>query len=337
MAKAKKLPSGSWRVRVYSHTDANGKIHCESFTAPTKAEAEMLAAEFAAKKTRKAKNDLTVQEAIDGYITAKNGVLSPSTIREYRRMQNNNYDNINMLRINKITSEQLQLWVSDLSREKSPKTVRNTYALLTASLGLYSPDKVYRVTLPTKEVKCSVSPSDESVRLLYKEASDKLKPCIGLAMCGLRRGEIAALKYEDIKDGIAYIHADMVQNEFREWVYKPIPKTAGSVRYVQMPGAVLNLIGTGSGFIIHWYNPNSITQAFGKLTKKLNINMRLHDLRHYYASIGAVLGVPDIYMADMGGWRHDSRIMKETYQNKITSMSEYYSGKLTDHIDGILS
>lgn len=84
MAKAKKLPSGSWRVQVFSYKDATGKNHYESFTAPTKAEAEMIAAEFKASKDRKSKHDLTVEEAVNGYIQAKDGVLSPTTIREYR-------------------------------------------------------------------------------------------------------------------------------------------------------------------------------------------------------------------------------------------------------------
>ena len=76
MAKAKKLPSGSWRVQVFSYKDAAGKNHYESFTAPTKAEAEMIAAEFKASKDRKSKHDLTVEEAVNGYIQAKDGVLS---------------------------------------------------------------------------------------------------------------------------------------------------------------------------------------------------------------------------------------------------------------------
>ncbi len=51
MAKAKKLKSGSWRCLVYDYTDLDGKQHYESFTAPTKKEAEYLAAEFSLTKT----------------------------------------------------------------------------------------------------------------------------------------------------------------------------------------------------------------------------------------------------------------------------------------------
>lgn len=46
MAKAKKLPSGNWRVRAYIGTDSEGKKKYKSFTAPTKKEAEYLASEY---------------------------------------------------------------------------------------------------------------------------------------------------------------------------------------------------------------------------------------------------------------------------------------------------
>jgi hypothetical protein len=36
MAKAQKLPSGNWRVRVLDYTDSLGKRHMKSFTADTK-------------------------------------------------------------------------------------------------------------------------------------------------------------------------------------------------------------------------------------------------------------------------------------------------------------
>ena len=89
MAKAKKLKSGSWNVMVFSHIE-DGRRRYASFTAPTKNEALLMAAEFKAGKKRRVQCDLTVGEALDGYIRAKEGVLSPSTIRGYEKMRRNN-------------------------------------------------------------------------------------------------------------------------------------------------------------------------------------------------------------------------------------------------------
>lgn len=327
--KAKKLPSGSWRVRVYSHTDARGIKHYESFTAASKAQAEMMAAEFAANKKRKQRHDLTVPEAVSGYIDAKAGVLSPSTVRGYRGMMHY-YDTLARKRIESVTSEELQRFVSDLAVKVSPKTVRNIYTLLSSSLALYLPDAVYRVTLPARQVKRLSAPSDEDIKMLYDSASDKMKLCIILGMRGLRRGEICALRYEDIVDGVAHIHADMVKGP-DGWVYKEIPKTQDSDRYVRVPE-----LGSGEGYVVGLL-PDTITHRFTELRDKCGLSIRFHDLRHYFASIAAVLNIPDVYTADMGGWRRGGKsVMKSVYQNNIKSMSDYYEAKVASYLDDIL-
>lgn len=335
MAKAKKLPSGSWRVQVFSYKDTAGKKHYESFTAPTKAEAEMKAAEFAANKRSRIKSGMTVGDAISGYIAAKEAVLSPATVRGYVRMQDNNYSAIEKKKIRSLTSEDMQLFVSDLAKTLSPKTVRNVYALLTASIALYAPDMSFKVTLPAKQVKRPVSPSDDSVKVLYDAAYPKLRICLGFAMCGVRRGEICALKYEDIKDGAAHIHADMVKDKNGKWIYKEMPKTSDSDRFLKLPDFLLDEIGEGKGFIID-INPNTVTKQFIKYRNRLGINIRLHDLRHYFASTAAVLDIPDIYTADMGGWQRGGSVMKSVYQNNITSMSDYYNDRINQHLDNVI-
>ena len=101
MAKAKKLPSGSWRCRVYSHTNSQGIKQYESFTAPTKRQAEMMAAKFANDNDRRRSEDITVKIAVQNYIEANNNVLSPSTIYGYRTAQKR-LSQIDAIRIRKI-------------------------------------------------------------------------------------------------------------------------------------------------------------------------------------------------------------------------------------------
>lgn len=336
--KAKRLKSGAYNVVVYSHTE-NGKRKYESFTAPTKSAAERMASEFKDKKRRKHNRNLTIAECVNGYITSKEGVLSPATIRGYRRMERCNIDDIKRLYINKLSSEDLQLFVSKLSRKLAPKTVANVYALISASLAMYDPDSNYRVTLPAKKKSIQTAPSDEDVARLFDAADPKLKICIALAAFGsLRRGEACALKYKDIKNDSVYVHADIVQDENNNWIYKDMPKNAESVRMVKLPQEIIDLLGTGDPeeYIVKYSLPNTVSNRFKTLRNKLGINIRYHDLRHYFASIGAVLGIPDTFMSDFGGWRKDSPIMKNTYQNKIVSMSDVYSNKMTDHFSNII-
>ena len=329
MPKAKKLPSGSYRARVYSYTDANGKKHYESFTAPTKAEAEMKAAQFKASTYKQVKK-LTVLQAIEGYINAKRKVLSPSTVREYDNMARRYFAPLSGKRADRLNSEDVQIFISDLSGRVSAKTVQNVYSLLTASVGLYYPDKTFRVTLPAKTKKRPVSPSDEDVARLYETADDKLKLVLTLAMLGMRRGEIAALKYEDITDHIAHIHADIVHDTDGKWIYKEVPKTDESDRYIRLPS---DFPCDGSGYVIGWL-PNTITKRFIDHRKSRGLTLRLHDLRHYFASTAALI-MPDLYAADLGGWARGGSAMKTVYQNNVKSMSDYYAQKMVDHIDQI--
>lgn len=339
MARAKKLPSGSWRVRVFSHKDKDGKSHYESFTALSKAEAEAEAATFAAKKQRRVKHDLTVAEAIDGYITAKTGTVSPSTIRGYRRMENNQFDDIKDMKVKKLTSESVQRWISSLSKDLSAKTVANAHALFNGAIGMYAPDMVFRVTLPKKKKAVQTAPSDDDVAKLFQAADPKLKICIALAAFGsLRRGEVCALKYGDIEGDTIFVHADLVQDENDEWIYKDMPKEAESVRRVALPHEVVKLLGEGEPdeYIVKYALPNTVSNRFLHLRRKLGLELRYHDLRHYFASIGAVLGIPDTYLSEFGGWRKDSPVMKNVYQNKIVPISEAYQKKMVKHFAGVM-
>lgn len=328
MPKAKKLPSGAWRVRVYSHTEGDKKVY-ESITGYSKAEVELKAAEYKAHKKRYYQNNITIKDALDRYISSKENVLSPSTLREYRRSQSRDYKDIENVKIKSLTSEELQKFVNLKAVDHSPKSVRNMYGLLTASVALFQPDINYRVTLPQKTVYRPSSPSDESVRALLENSRGNLHKAILLGIRGMRRGEICALEYEDIKDGVAHIHRDMVKNNDHKWEIKEIPKTAESDRFIRVPD-----FGEGEGRIVTC-SPDGITKNFGILKEKLGIDFRFHDLRHYFASTAAVLQIPDIYTADMGGWSRvgNAPVMKSVYQNNIKSMSDYYAEKMENHLE----
>lgn len=338
MAKAKKLPSGNWRVQVFSHIE-NGKKVRESITAPTKREAELLAAEWAGKHKGYKSPDLTIKDALQGYINAKEGVLSPSTIRAYKIMVKNSYEDIAYKRLKKITTEDLQLFVSNLSKDKSPKYVSNAYGLLSSSIRFYEPNVHFNVTLPKRAKKRTESPSDEDIKRLYEAATPELKKCIALAAFGsLRRGEICALIYDDLKNGAVSVTKDIVQASDKSWVLKEIPKTEDSNRLAPLPDKVIKLLGEGEPEerIIKYKNPTSITRTFIKLRDKLGLTIRFHDLRHYFCSIGVVLQIPSNYLEDYGGWGRGSDVMRQVYQNSISDKSKEYSDKMKHHFDTLI-
>ena len=340
MAKAKKLKSGHWRVQVFSHYDYVGgqkKPRYRSFTASTRVEAEMMAASFAADKERFANGSLSIGEAVDKYIADKEPVLSPSTVRSYLGIRKR-LDIIEHIKVDALTSADLQHWVSILSAQIAPKSVKNAYALVTAAVSIYV-DKIFRVTLPARKPLQYDVPTDAGVEALMAEARHDLKIAIALAAIGtLRRGEICALKYKDImRDFKAiYVHSDMVLNKDNVWIHKEMPKTADSVRRVTLPDEVIELLGDGEPeeYILKC-SPAAVSDAFGRLRNKVGLKCRFHDLRHYAASILHAIGVPDQYIMERGGWSTDGTL-KAVYRNTLSDKSLEYQGKANDYFSSKL-
>lgn len=341
MATAKKIGQNRWRIQVYVGLDkGTGKKIYSTLYGRTKRETEAKAAEYLS--SNRMPHDvraLTAGQAIDRYIQAKEKVLSPSTIRAYRALQRTYYGPIADRKVALLTTEDMQLFVSTLVGTVGPKSIANIYGLLSSSVAMFRPDAVFRVTLPSRVRPRKASPSDEDVRRLFQEADPDLRVCIALAAFGsMRRGEVCALKHKDIQGRVAHVHADMVQNAAGKFVYKDYPKTADSIRDVLLPEPVITLIGDGpdDGFVTI-SNPDSITHRFSTLRNRLDLKVRFHDLRHYYASIGMVLGVPDNYLAEFGGWRKGSSVMKTVYQNRIDTAAQQYSQVMAQHFEQLVS
>ena len=339
MPTARKLPSGSWRVQVY-YKDKNGNIHRPSFTATTKREAEMMADKFILDTDRRLADSITVGQAVENYIESNKAVLSPSTVYNYTKDMKR-LEPIKNINIQKLTSKDIQDFISHLvNAELSPKTIKNTYGLLRTSLTFSGIDKQFVIHLPSNPKKKKIAPENEQIIALYQAANKKMKIAISLAAFhSLRRGEVCGLKYGDLNGNALYIHSDMVKSaDGKSWVHKETPKTDASNRTVYLSQKEVELIGTGNpdDYIVN-LTPGSVGTNFYNLCKRTGIKLRFHDLRGYYASISVAIGIPDIYLAHMGGWRENSSVLKEHYQKPISSIDEGYAQKLNQYFDNLTS
>ena len=335
MATAKKLPSGSWRVQVFDYKDPNNKNHYKSFTASTKKEAEFLSLQWLNKKNEEI-TDITVYDSITRYIDSKRGVLSPSTVRIYEGMQRNYLSGkIGALHLKELDSTTVQIWISDLSKKLSPKSVRNAHALLTSTLDMFAPDLKIRTTLPARKKPELYTPSDNDIKKLLNHIEGKeLEIAVLLAAFGpLRRGEICALTSDDIKGNIVSVSKSMVLGPDNLWHVKQ-PKTYSSYRQIEFPDFVIEKLKGIDGEIIK-ATPEQITSRFRRAIRFAKLpHFRFHDLRHYSASIMHAIGVPDQYIMQRGGWQSDN-IMKSVYRNVIDVESVKQNKKVTKHFDKI--
>lgn len=352
MAKAKKLPSGNWRVQVFLGKDYNGVKRYKSITAPTKKEAEYLAANYALtlaeEKKEAAPTRITLDQAIRQYIDNRDNLLSPATIRGYNTLHGSAYAPIARKPVIEITREDVQGAINAYAAGHSPKSVRNAYALLRSVLSIYAPRldldaRENRINLPQKETIELEIPEDSDIALLYAYAKndneDMYIAILLAATLGLRRSEICALTQTDFADDKVSITKALVPTaDDKGWVIKP-PKTQAGYRVLDVNKRVYEIVkahgaNPRTGRIIT-LDPDGITNRYRRYRKHLKIPGRFHDLRHYRASTMLVLGVPNKYASQRMG--HSTPQMTErVYQHILKSKDKEYTQVIDKHIDSVL-
>jgi len=351
MATARKLPSGSWRCQVFSHweevpgpdgTIKKKKIQksftCDDPSPKGKKKCEAMAAEWAMNNEQRVIRHLTVKQAITEYIAAKQYVLSPSTVKEYKSALAHGFADIENIRTDQLTSLIVQRWINNKAKDKkTPKTIKNHYGLLTAALGMFQPDLRLKVSLPQLITPDTYTPTDADLRPLIAHLRDNdpiLLRAVYLAAFGtLRRSEICALEVSDVTGSGVLVQRSLVQNEQKEYVIKTT-KTRSSTRYVQLPSFVLDTFPK-EGRVVP-LNPMQVTVRFRRALVACKLpHFRFHDLRHYAASIMHALGIPDQYIMMQGGWNSDT-VLKRVYRDTLPDYQAEFMRRAENHFSGII-
>lgn len=332
MSKAKKLPSGNWRCQI--RKKINGQTISKSFTAPTRKEAEYLAAEWLMEENESTIN-LTLKQACERYIEAKENVLSPSTVREYHSCIRRSLETIMNVPIDALTREKIQRAINIEAASHSPKTVRNIHGFLSAVLKMYRPGFVLNTQLPQKKATYMYIPTDDDVKKIIEfSKGTSVELAILLAAFGpMRRGEICALTDKDINGNIVTVNKAYVLDEQRGWVIKT-PKNFSSNRAIIYPEFVIEKIKGIQGNLIPC-TPDSLSRAFSKALKKSGLpHFRFHDLRHYCVSICKAMNIPDEYIMARGGWA-TNYTMNNVYAHTLPDVQDAVTTKILNHFKTI--
>lgn len=319
--KPTKLPSGNWRSQAILGKKPDGKPNRVSFTDPSKREAYRKACEAEAlyrEQTPTEDNHLTVGAAIDKLIALKEPVLSPSTILGYKAIRRTGLQGIIHLRLCDLTSPIVQQEISREAMSKSPKTVRNAYGLLSAVLRQFHPELQLQVSLPQKKKEEICIPSLEDINALIDAADERGDHDLALAIMfgaqlGLRRSEMCALTFADIKGDAVTINKALVVDANKEWQLKP-PKSAAGYRTLPLTDQLKRRLKERSGAPadrILPIIPDVVTRRFERLQVQLGLqSFRFHDLRHYNASVMISLGIPTMYITRRLGHSSDDMVQR---------------------------
>ena len=228
MATAKKLPSGSWRCLVYSHTERifdtksgtwKDKRIYESFTSDDpsrrgKADAERQAAEFQqdrdtnVSRKRQKSGNILLKDAMKKYVEAIGPSLSGTTVQGYSKEQYDSYAFLMEKKLKDITTEDLQKAVDDDTKRPSkrstktkapisPKTVRNTYSYIRSVINYFYPNDNYDVRLPKIPKKIKNLIPAKTVLEIIKDTEIEL-PCLLACWLSYSMSEIRGIRVRDI-------------------------------------------------------------------------------------------------------------------------------------------
>lgn len=339
MAKAEKLSSGNWRIRVYLGKDENGKKIQKSITAPTKRQAEAEAAIFLLQHKEKENQKITVGQAIDEYINIKENVLSPTTIRCYRKYREKWLQGLMDVPIADLDSQLLQREINKESVFLSPKSLRNAYGLLNAAVKMHSPNFFAKVTMPAKEHKIKELPEPEEVMKAVKGDEIEL-PCLLGMWLSLRMSEIRGIKFSDMNGNVLTIQRTIVTFDGQH-IEKEQTKTYNSTRKHVIPAEIMKLIQaertkaqSEDEYLVKQCG-QTISKRFTRLLERSGVKrMTFHELRHLNASVMLMLGIPDKYAMERGGWS-TSDTLKNVYQHTFSKKRLEVDKKIDDYFSQI--
>lgn len=297
MASVQKRPDGRWRAR---YRDAAGKEHAKHSKTRREAQ-EWLDGETAKMRTgtwadpKSAK--VTVGDWCDTWLAGYGG--RPSTIRQARSHLKHIRTEFGAMQLAAVRPSQVKAWTTKL---KDQGLATSTIYALHSRLSQIFADAVHDGLVPRSPVGRRTSPetakqrpyvaTTDQVWALYDAMPAGMKPVILLgAFAGLRVAEIAALRTVDV-DFMRGVISPTIQYPTEplksETSRTPIPiPTDLALELNRVPaewGSDTLVVGAFGRAVA----PYTIETAFRKARATiadLPVGFRVHDLRHYYASL----------------------------------------------------
>lgn len=338
--KAKRLSSGNFRVQVVAGYDENGKRIVKSFTDSEEWRAIRRATDYLEEITNTVNPDATVAMAMERYIKSRKNVVEETTVRNYNQILKHRFKSIMNVKVCDLKPIQIQQAINADAEEVSAKTLKNAYGLLKSVLKMYDYDKnLSSIRLPKLRKHVKELPSFETLFAIVKGTSVEL-PVLLAAWLSLRIGEVIGLQFRDVdvKKRTIRICRTIIQTEDGLKVRDGC-KTENSTRELEIPDYIFGLIQaipheSDTDFLFSMTR-KAMYSRFKRLMDKNDIDITFHDLRHLNASVMLMLGIPDKYAMERGGWATDN-ILKSVYQQTFSSERKKIDKIIDGYFTGII-
>lgn len=314
--------------------------------------------------------NITVKEWMnEWYDTYQKPYRSESTLRSYRyQLDNYIIPKFGNIPIQDLSTMQVQKWINELSNESpishkpmSARSVKNIFLNLSAAmqtaerLDLIKKNPCKNVTLPQRKSHQVEVYDEKEIDSLIQclKGTDMEVPIMLALTLGLRRGELIALRWEnvDLDNGIVHICENRVDGLNGEVITKS-PKSQAGIRDIPLSASLITMLkkhklkymkkqlkyGVGKNkddYVICQHNgqpykPFSFTKKFRTFLNKNNLrHIRLHDLRHTNASVMLSQGIsPKVAQQRLG--HSDFSTTMNIYSHVMKTMETEAAQKLDD-------
>lgn len=349
MASIRKNKNGTYSATVYIGRDTNGKMIRKYVTRNGLKACKDAVRELEEQIASKSLNNLSVMKMsdyMDKWFDINKATLAPTTRKSYKMYIDHHFKPyFGKTKVNQITDMHIKEYISTkLTKDKlSSTTVRKHFFTLSKMLrdALKSKSPCINIKAPSNASFTPIIATEKQFNQIlnaFKEISKEDEAIILLAgWCGLRRGEIFALKWDDLNEEESMIRIDeAVALEENGYKFETKdPKSHNGIRNIIVPEYLLELLKSikeEKAKIITYksnkndkkkiniqpeiftQNPHSFTKKYFRILNEKNLpKIRFHDLRHYHASLLYKNKVPDLYAAERLG--HDIWVLKKIYQH----------------------
>lgn len=336
MASFRKVKTG-YQATVYAGLNDDGTQDRRYVTRPTLKECKQAVREIEQEieegNTSNIGN-IRVVTLIKEYIDLNKGRLAKSTYSTYKLylrvhyepfFKNKKVKDIGEIDIRKFMAHQSQKVYK--GKELSPTTVRKHVSVLNKIFEerLKNKNPARFIKLPKKAKYIPLVPTNQEfmeIHSTFKNIGIREEIITLLAgWCGMRRGEIFAIKPDDVYKNRRVIRVDESYTINEDSFYEDgPPKSDNGFREVAIPNYLMNLIQEylkslgGVPERLFDLRPDYWSEKFHLIIIKNNLApVRFHDLRHYHASWLYKNGILDHKAADRIG--DDIRTLKQVYQH----------------------
>ena len=313
----------AYRVRI-NYTNALGEYKQAERTAYGYAEAQELEWQLMDKcqESGTLPRHMTVRQLYDEYMTAKEQEVRATTFDKTRRiLEYVVLPKLDAVRLDRLNAQTLQKWKNDLGKKNLKiRTKRNYFKEFSTMLN-YAVKRQYipknPLTLVGNFKSPLFEPSEEKIQYYTADeylrfASAARESAKSLAdwsyyvffaiafYTGMRKGEINALKWIDIKDNKIHVRRSVSQKVKGNYIVD-LPKTEASYRTLQIPKPLADILAehrarqqndaryTNDYFVcggIKMLADTSIEKRNKKYQTIAELHhIRIHDFRHTHASL----------------------------------------------------